>query len=277
MRSTVALLLLVCVPATVWAGQAVSGLNGKIGYSHGNMDSDPGNNLNGSFSLPVGQQFGFQADGLYTRVSSRDFYGTGGHFFWRDSDRGLVGLNVGIIDEITITSYQGGLETEWYLQDFTLGFQAGWSKIHYDTGRVPFINTHTTKFYGDVELGYYPFDDLKIAAGYTYAFDNHLALGLIEYQTPVPGLSLYADVACGEHGYEHALFGIRFYFGKKKRLKLRHREDDPASMMPGILYNMGTYGSEYNRKGREYHQARGQTYNSNYGYSDFVIMVEELE
>jgi len=45
---------------------------------------------------------------------------------------------------------------------------------------------------------------------------------------PLGGLSLFASAARGEAGFYYALGGIRYYFGEKKSLILRHREDDPA-------------------------------------------------
>ena len=83
-------ILLVC-SGIVTAGEAVSELNGKVAYSGGSMEGDGGQNGFGSVSLPIADNFEFQADGLYTNVSDRDFYGAGGHLFWRDWDKGCSG------------------------------------------------------------------------------------------------------------------------------------------------------------------------------------------
>ena len=58
--------------------------------------------------------------------------------------------------------------------------------------------------------------------------------GRVEYQPALdalPGLSFFADVADGEKSYDHAVAGIRFYFGTNKSLIKRHREDDPANSL----------------------------------------------
>ena len=51
----------------------------------------------------------------------------------------------------------------------------------------------------------------------------------ISCQAPV---TLFADAAIGTSDYDHAIGGIRFYFGAGgKSLKARHREDDPVNLM----------------------------------------------
>lgn len=77
---------------------------------------------------------------------------------------------------------------------------------------------------------------------------------MIEYQTPVSGLCVFADFAKGSQDYAHSLFGVRYYFGKRKDLKLRHREDDPQNIMTSVINNIGTYGAEYNKKAKQYNK-----------------------
>lgn len=45
---------------------------------------------------------------------------------------------------------------------------------------------------------------------------------------------------------------LRFYFGKPKGLKARHRQDDPPNMAAQILRGIRTYGAEYHQRGRSY-------------------------
>ncbi len=110
----VAVVVLMC-GGVVAAGEAVSGLNGKLAYSGGSMEGDTGQNGLGSFSFPITHNFGFQADGLYTDVSDREFYGAGAHLFWRDWDRGLLGIAGGTVHEDDLDSGLIGLEGECYL------------------------------------------------------------------------------------------------------------------------------------------------------------------
>ena len=230
---------------------AVSEINGKINYSGGNMNSEEGHNFDGSITFPIMRHFGFQADALYSRIGGEDFYGGAGHLFWRDPDLGLVGFTGGYLDRKGVNTYQFGAEAEWYLNRFTLGAFAGVGKISYDNA-APFIDTEPTRFIGRVSADYYLTDDLRVGASYTTAFHDNLYKGQAEYQTTMRGVALTAEVAGGDHGYDHWLVGVTYYFGGNKSLRDRQRRDDPPSMMPQIIHGLGVYGAEYNRKGKAY-------------------------
>ncbi len=117
---------------------------------------------------------------------------------------------------------------------------------------MPFIDTDVTDFYAGLELRYYPLEDLMVSGVYNHVFDNELLVAQLEYLTPVRGLILFAEVAQGQHDYDHAFLGVRLYLGDKKSLKRRHREDDPPSVARRTFYGIGTYGAEYNRNERAY-------------------------
>jgi hypothetical protein len=249
MNKWLSVLLTLFLGSICYAGDAVSELNGKAGISAGNMDGDAGRNLSGSVAVPLGTNFGFQADGFYTDVSDRDFYGIGAHLFWRDSEKGLLGLTAGGIRENNILdSWAGGFEGEYYLNDFTIFAQAGMMNINYAVGPLPFIETDETGCYATAGAGFYPIDNLYLSCSYTHALDNGLVQEEIEWQTPMDGLSLFANLAQGENDYDHALAGIRYYFGKQKSLKLRHREDDPPNILSSMMDHIGTYGAEFNQQ-----------------------------
>jgi len=250
------LLLSALIGAICYAGNAVSEPNGKVGFSTGSMDGNTGQNVEGSISFPLGTNFGFQVDALYTDVSHREFYGMGTHLFWRDSKKALLGLTAGGIYEEDLYSWMGGIESEYYLKKVTLGLQGGVARIKYDTGPLPFIDTDRTDYSVSAKAGFYPIDDLFISLAHTRVFDNGLTQAQIEYQTPLDGLSLFADIAQGEHDYDHALVGLRYYFGSKKSLKLRHREDDPPNILNSVLYTMESYGMEFEREANDYEAAQ---------------------
>jgi hypothetical protein len=229
---------------------AVSEINGKVDYSGGKMDSYVANNLSGSISLPVTQQFGFQGDALYSRISDLDFYGGAGHFFWRDPDIGLLGLTGGYLHRDgmdNINTFQAGAEGQFYYKQFTFGFFGGAGSIDYQYA-APFIDTDPTRFVGRVSADYYPLQNLRVGVSFTTAFHNNLGKAEIEYQTPINGLAITGEAAIGDHGYNDWLLGLRFYFGGHKTLRERQRQDDPPGLMPQILQSLGLYGSEFNRK-----------------------------
>lgn len=239
------------VPASAQTDPAVSEINGKADYSGGLMAGNEGNNFGGSITLPVAHSFGFQVDGLYSHIGDSDFYGGAGHFFWRDPSIGLVGLTGGYVYRTGVDEFQAGVEGEYYLGRITLGCFGGLGQINYATP-VPFIDTNPTRFIGRVSADYYPIDNLRAGVSYTTAFEDSLVRGELEYQTPIRGLALTAEAALGDHGYDHLLFGVRYYFGANKSLRDRQRQDDPPGLMPQILHSLGLYGSEYNQKGSAY-------------------------
>jgi hypothetical protein len=230
---------------------AVSEINGKVNYSGGSMNSAEGHNFDGSITFPISHQFGFQADALYSRIGEQDFYGGAGHLFWRNPDVGLIGLTGGYLTRKGVDTFQTGVEGEYYLDRFTFGCFAGVGSISYDSP-VPFIDTDPTRFVGRISANYYVLDDLRVGASYVTAFHDNLVKLEAEYQTPIRGVALTAEVARGNHDYDHWLVGLRYYFGGNKKLNARQRQDDPPSLMPQILHGLGLYGAEYNRKGNAY-------------------------
>ena len=233
---------------------AVSAINGKVDYAGGDMNSAEGHNFSASITLPVGHNFGFQADSHYSRISDLNFYGGAGHFFWRNPDIGLLGITGGYLyrDGFNdINTYQAGSEGELYWHRFTFGWFAGVGSINYQYS-APFIDTNPSRFVGRVSACYYPIDNLRVGASLTTAFKDNLEKGEIEYQTPINGVALTGEAGWGTDGYKQWLFGLRYYFGGSKSLRDRQRQDDPPGLMPQVLQSIGVYGAEYNKKGSAY-------------------------
>ena len=254
---------------------AVSEINGKLGYAGGVMNSYEGHNFDGSISFPVSEQFGFQADAFYSRISDTDFGGGAGHLFWRDPNIGLLGIAGGYLACDGVDTFQAGAEGEYYLGRFTFGFFAGVGSISYERS-APFIDTNPTRFVGRVSVDYYPVDDLRAGVSYINAFGENLVKGELEYQTPLNGLALTAEIARGDHDYDHWLLGVRYYFGGSKSLRDRQRQDDPPSLMPQILHGLGLYGAKFNHKGREYFNAHPDVGSWGNGYSEQQQILMEV-
>jgi len=254
---------------------AVSQVNGKLSYSGGSMDSEEGHNFEGSVSIPVSEQFGFQADGLFSHIGGEDFFGGAGHFFWRDPAKGLIGFSGGAVRRSDVEAFQAGAEAEWYRGSFTVRAFAGVGGISYDN-TVPFIDTSPTDFIGRIGLDWYAIDDLRLGVSAMTAFANELYRAEIEYQTPINGLALTAEAAMGSHDYDQCLFGLRWYFGAPKSLRDRQRSDDPPSLMPQIMQGLGLYGAEFSSAGRQYLAARPELANWNVTSAFGMIEVSRI-
>ena len=246
--------------AAAYANTAVSEVNGKLSGAYGNLDSVDGKVLQGSVSVPFLESLGFQFDGLYTQADEVQFTGLGGHFFWRESDQGLVGLSGGAVFGDEVDSMELSLEGEYYFDWVTVGAKAGWSSIEYEDA-VPFIDTDKDGAFAQAFLTAYPLKDLAITAAIETRLDNSYASIDAEYELPVSGLSLFASFMKGENEYEQSLFGLRYYFGGDKSLKQRHREDDPENALGGILSSIGNYGAKYNKQAKAYY---GDSYEGGY-------------
>ncbi|HEY3760505.1 MAG TPA: hypothetical protein VGN23_02040 [Verrucomicrobiae bacterium] len=252
--------------------KAVSEINGKLTYAGGLMDGFAGQNFDGSVTIPIMHQFGFQADGLYSRISNLSFDGGAGHLFWRDPQIGLLGITGGYLYREGVDTYQVGVEGEYYWRRFTFSAFGGVGSIKY-AQPVPFISTDPTRAIVRVSAGFYPVDNLLTKVSYTREFNNNLLEGNLEFQTPIRGLALTGEAAIGSHHYDQMLFGITYYFGRNKSLIDRHRQDDPPSMMQQILYGLGLYGADYTDKENQYIAANpGSGGGGDYGdYGDVTI------
>ncbi|MDP3849665.1 MAG: hypothetical protein Q8Q59_04120 [Luteolibacter sp.] len=253
MKITAAFGIIFLTSAVSIANPAVSEINGKFGAMHGSMDSESMTSLEGSITWPIQECFGMQLDGLYSTIGQRaygyarvddiDFGGLGAHFFWRDSETAMVGLEAGYVFSDPVDSWELGIEAERYFEWLTLGAKAGVASIRFESSST-LIETDKDAFFCQFYLGAYPMDDLWISLIAENRFDNTFFGLEVEYELPVAGLSIFANAMKGDHGYDHALIGMKYYFGEDKPLKNRHRESDPKNHLHGIRYGIGTYQAE---------------------------------
>ena len=235
--------------------RAVDGVNGKVEGFGGAYATKGLYGGAGSLSVPLTDSYGLQIDGAAGSFSNRFIGSIGGHLFWRDPSRGLVGLygDYAHWDEYggVHVSHVGG-EGEAYFGRWTLGGVAGVefgnnssvltsssSTVAIAGGGTLTTTTTTgsldnvTRFFDRVTLSYYITDNWKASIGHRYyGGKNALALGT-EYALPVGRgamASLFAEGRVGEGHNNYGVWGgIRFYFGQHdKSLIRRNREDDPA-------------------------------------------------
>ena len=218
-------LLLVCASCyffsfPVFAGDAVSERNGKIETLIGNIENTDTKLLGGSFTLPLSSKFGAQGDILAGQINSKTTNGYGVHLFWRDSDKGLFGITASRATYDSNALNRTGLEGEYYFKKATISGQLG-----RQTGDIASSN------YSGLNLSFYPINNLALSLGSNRENGNTKNNIDIEYQTKIKGLSLFANASTGNNDYNHAIGGIRYYFGKQKSLIERHRKDDPPNFL----------------------------------------------
>ena len=188
------------------------------------MNGKGASSFDGVFSAPLGQSFGLQLEGSTGRLIGNNYSGLGGHLFWREPSRGLVGL-VGSFQKLGGTSgNRNGAEGEAYLERFTVVVRGGQQSGDIQHG-------------GYIGLGgrYYISDNVAFNLGYDRSPGSINTNGIgMEWQPTnwgIPGLSLFAR-GSGSTGGNHALaVGVRFYVGGNKTLIQRHRNDDPESVV----------------------------------------------
>ena len=212
------------VPASL---PAVSQVNGKLSAFGGGQDGGLFG-VTGSLSVPLGFAYGLQVDGLVGSGRGAAFYGVGGHLFWRDPAKGLLGLYGSYVswdlhDGLTTGDDVGkfGVEGEAYLGRFSL---EGLAAYQFGTN---------TGFAGRAVVAYYPIDNLRLDGGIRY-LQGPGALGVVDAEwQPREGSSwtVYGSGSFGDN-YTQALGGLRYYFGDPgKSLIRRHREDDPGNTL----------------------------------------------
>jgi hypothetical protein len=211
---------------------AVSGLNAKIGgFGAGLGEESAGGGFVG-LSFPLWWGLGAQIDGIVGNGSSGDFHGVGGHLFWRDPSRGLLGVYGshfrwdggsgagGEVGKIGLEGqlYLGRMSLEG-LSGYQFGSESGWT--------------------GKGTVAYYPHDDFRVHLGVSQRPGPGFAgfAGLEWAPMPRRGLSLFADIGVGEDRDLRSLVGLKFYFSPQdKSLIRRHREDDPDLDLPSDLF-----------------------------------------
>ena len=223
---------------------AVSGINAKIsGFGGGeNFDLGPDGGLfgvDGAVSVPLGQMFGFQLDGMVASLDG-DFIGSAaGHLFWRDPTVGLLGLYGSWVtrDNSGVDTWRLGVEGEYYSGPISVEAIVGYEDA--DVPAIILLDDENIFAYADV--AYYATPDLRFSVGYRHLNDLDMAALGAEWQLPtdfIGGTSLFAEGRIGEDDYASVWAGLRVYLGaENKTLIRRHREDDPGTNGPDNIFD----------------------------------------
>lgn len=230
---------------------AVFAPNAKVNLFGGVIDnnitgSDEAAGIAGSITVPLSYSFGAQIDGVGIIEGGESIIGVGGHVFWRDPSQGLLGVTAGFTkfnrDDFLVPDQEAGrfgVEGEMYIDQFTVGAVAG----------RQFGSNVEKGFYGNLNLGWYATDDLKLTIGAGTNPDvSTLGTASIEFQPAIngfSGLTFFADGVVGSDSFASVLGGIRFYFGQSVTLKDRHRKDDPELNVPLNIVLSGASSKSY--------------------------------
>ncbi|MEM7215066.1 MAG: hypothetical protein AAF423_05940 [Pseudomonadota bacterium] len=242
-----------------FSGPAVSEINAKISVGHIAYNFNPiaipllpnpvpnetqdGVFVEASVSVPIGERFGFQLDGVYGDIDGDidlGFEGVGGHLFWRDPAWALLGLYAHYKEYgDIIQTYQIAGEAEFYLDRWNFEFLAGADFVETEFGDDTF-------FVGEAVAAYYPTDNLRIAAGVRQSINTTaLTVGAeVLFPTGKVAPSIFVDASFDDEDTQSVLSGVRLYLGgSDKSLIRRHREDDPKIRLDA---NSAALGSCYN-------------------------------
>ncbi|MGV3663492.1 MAG: hypothetical protein ACO1TE_25195 [Prosthecobacter sp.] len=225
------------IATSTLSNDAVSAFNGKIEGTYGEVNDTYSRGIAGSLSIPVAESWGIQFDSLYQHAAEDDYYGLGAHFFTRKSETGLLGVVAGGIHSGTIGNFAVAIEGEYYLSWLTIGGFAGYDNVQSNGTMVtysPKVTNRDDFAIVNLYLAAYPTENLMLRFDYMNRIDKNFYDFQVEYQTPVPGLSAFGIVGFGDNDFFQILGGVRYYIGKDKTLKARHRQDDPTN----ILNNM---------------------------------------
>ena len=128
-----AALLMLTSLSSIAGEPAVSGPNGKFAVEGGGSADDGEGVATGSFALPVGHNFGMQADGTVGSFDDELLGGLALHLFARDPSRYLFGVYGSYHTWDRINIWRAALEGELYVGPVTLEGIAGYESLDVPT------------------------------------------------------------------------------------------------------------------------------------------------
>jgi len=226
----IGLLLTLLIPALA-AANSVSQVNGKAEGVVASIDGDSAFMALGSASVPIHPQLGGQVDTAFGKLDSENLFGVGLHLFTRDPQFYLLGAVISYTENNDSDMYRYGVEGEYYYGPYTVSAVFGQQNGDVDSNG-----------FGAVDFNWYPNDEFMVQAGVSFA-DSDDRKGHIGGEFLVrPNIAAFADIGFGVEDYEHAIGGIRYYFGNDKSLQQKHREDDPANnLLTGAIQALNSF------------------------------------
>ena len=218
---------------------AVSGPNGKIEIFGGwtglnGFSSSAAFRGAASFTVPLGERIGLQADIAAANAFNDTIYGGTLHAFMRDPNSYLLGVAGGLGSSSSTGFGYFGPEAELYLGNVSLEAYAGYINLN-NAG----VSRGDLFAFGDA--AFYATPDLRLGVGVSTVAGFKSAHAGLEWQMESTPISFKLDGRVGDNGFAAATAGLTFYFGgTEKSLIRRHREDDPRNRSLDIFNSAGS-------------------------------------
>jgi hypothetical protein len=162
--------------------------------------------------------------------------GGGLHLFTRDPSSYLPGLYGSYHIWNSVDIWRAATEFQLYVRQFSLDGLAGFESVNVPTTAGTPVGTSDNHAFGQIDLAYYPIDDLKLTIGYHYEDATSLGSAGVEYLLRASGspISLFAKSDFGDEQFNRVTGGLEIYFGSDpgKSLIERHRTEDPENYTP---------------------------------------------
>jgi hypothetical protein len=205
----------------------------KLTGTGGQVEDEGAWFVNGILTAPLGNSWGFQLEGAGAGVDDEHVLGGAAHLFTRDPESYLLGLFAAYASEseFDLDATRLGAEAEIYLDQVSVLVAAGYQ----------FSDSLEESAFGDIELRWYISDNFAVSGGGGFMEDSSVARLGAEWQpgfSALPGLAFRVDGAFGDDDYDSVMGGITYYFGANASLKDRHRRQDPASALVGLLQSV---------------------------------------
>jgi hypothetical protein len=150
-------------------------------------------------AVPLGQSFGLQVDAA---VGTDNYWGVGGHLFWRDPSHAMLGV-IGSHESLGGATFdRWGGEAELYLRNVTLR-----GEVSQQSGDAP----HT--LFGGLDVIFYAHPNFSLTGGaHRENADWRGHVGLEWQPQGLSGLSLFADGDFGGNNFSKVVAGVNFHF-----------------------------------------------------------------
>lgn len=233
--------VLACLAAAGVANAADDGVAFYGELYGGSLDSETVVSGYGALTLPIQQHFGAHLEVLADKVGDDNSQNIGGHLYWRDPNKGLIGL-IASHTEFEVLGVDGdfsgyGVEGELYLSPFSVAAQ--YARLSSDDVALDDENYYALDVHWDSHSSWYVFGGLRSLADYDVGYaevdftpdggrspftvyggltvndfeSQYLGLNYVVRRTSNSDLSVFVEADNGEDGYDGVFVGVSYGAG----------------------------------------------------------------